>query len=81
MKNIAFDLESVHGYNVLQCVYNELNLEITPAMLENLVNSHFKKIDMSEAIYVVNINGYIGEQVKKEIEYAQSGWKEIIFHS
>lgn len=25
MKRIAFELESVRGYNVLQCTYNDLN--------------------------------------------------------
>ena len=40
-----------------------------------------KKIVRVDAIYVVNINGYIGEQVKKEIAYAQKLGKEVIFHT
>ena len=35
------------------------------------------KIDISDAIYVVNVNGYIGTSTKKEIEYAKSLNKEI----
>ncbi len=33
---------------------------------------------MSDAIYVVNVNGYIGEATKNEIIYAQSLKKEIL---
>ena len=43
--------------------------------------AHFKKIDMSDAIYVVDINGYIGYQASNEIEYAKSKGKEVIYHS
>lgn len=41
---------------------------------------HRKKIDISDAIYVVNINGYIGESTRKEIEYANNNGKEVIYH-
>ena len=35
--------------------------------------------DISDAIYVVNVNGYIGESTKKEIEYACKLGKEILY--
>lgn len=35
---------------------------------------------MSDGIYVVNIDGYIGEAVKNEIAYAIKRGKEIIYH-
>ena len=38
-----------------------------------------KKIVRVDAIYVVNINDYIGVQVKKEIKYAQTLGEEVIF--
>lgn len=37
------------------------------------------KILLSDAIYVVNINNYIGESTKLEIEYAKEHNKEIIY--
>ncbi|MGN1166176.1 MAG: hypothetical protein ACI4S2_07125 [Lachnospiraceae bacterium] len=37
--------------------------------------------ELSDAIYVVDIHGYIGNQVSKEIEFAKSKGKEIILHS
>ena len=40
---------------------------------------HRQKIDMSDVIYVINVNGYIGESTKNEIEYAKSKNKEIFY--
>lgn len=40
---------------------------------------HKERIKMSDAIFVVNVNGYIGEGVKSEIEYAKSLDKEILY--
>ena len=77
MMKIALDLELNHEYVVLQCSYNIDNIEINP---EKLGNSHMKKIDMSDAIYVVNINDYIGESVRSEIKYATEAGKEVIYH-
>ena len=45
-----------------------------------LKKSHFKKIELSDAILVVNINNYIGESTKLEIEYAKSLKKEIMYY-
>lgn len=39
---------------------------------------HKEKIKMSDAIYVVNVNGYIGESTRSEIDYARSLNKEIL---
>ena len=38
---------------------------------------HMKRIDISDAIYVVNVGGYMDSSTKKEIEYAISLNKEI----
>lgn len=81
MKNIAFELETRHNINVIQCIYNESEKIITESEKENIVKAHYRKIDISDAIYVVDIDGYIGQSVKEEIEYAKSKGKEIIYHS
>ncbi|MBA3045340.1 MAG: DUF4406 domain-containing protein [Candidatus Thermoplasmatota archaeon] len=47
---------------------------------EMLDAMHLKKIDMADAIYVVNVGGYIGSSTKREIEYAEKHGKLIIFH-
>ncbi len=80
MQKIAFFLESKKGYNILQCVYNTENSNVTEDELQRLAMAHNRKIDMSDGIYVVNINGYIGESVSEEIKYAQNAGKEILYH-
>ncbi len=81
MKKIAFILETKYDMCVLQCVYNEDKLELSEKDIVALNSAHYKKIEISDAIYVVNINGYIGEQVNKEIALAKRLGKEIIFHT
>lgn len=40
---------------------------------------HKRKIDMADAIYVINKNGYIGDSTKSEIEYARTHGKQIMY--
>jgi len=40
---------------------------------------HLRKIDMADSIFVINVNGYIGESTKKEIEYALNKSKKVIY--
>lgn len=81
MKQIAWRLEVKKGFNVLQCVYNELNEPITYEVQKRLASAHYRKIDICDAVYIVDIDGYIGESVADEILYAKENGKEIIFHS
>ena len=78
MIKIATELQMNEGYAMIQPVYNVDGLEYERFDLENLGRIHRKKIDISDAIYVVNVNGYIGISTKKEIEYAKSLGKEIL---
>ena len=80
MQELARSLETEFGYAVIQCVYEGKNKIETQQELQNIVLAHYKKIDISDAIYVVNIGGYIGNATKNEIEYAISKNKEIIYH-
>jgi len=38
---------------------------------------HFRKIDLSDEILVLNVGGYIGESTEREIIYAESLRKKI----
>lgn len=40
---------------------------------------HKRKIDLADAIYVINKGGYIGNSTRSEIEYAQTLNKKIIY--
>ena len=53
---------------------------VSDEVKESLDALHKKKIDMSDAIYVLNIDGYIGESTRSEIEYAILNNKEIIYY-
>ena len=48
------------------------------AMLDKM---HRERIKISDAILVVNVNGYIGDSTKSEIEFAKSLNKEIIYYT
>ena len=41
---------------------------------------HKEKIKLSDAILVVDVNGYIGSSTKSEIEFAKELGKEIIYY-
>ena len=53
----------------------------TDSQMEKLKEAHFKKIELSDAIFVVDINNYIGHSTNLEIEYAKKLGKEIMYYS
>ena len=42
---------------------------------------HKERIKLADAILVVNVNGYIGDSTRKEIEFAKFLNKEIIYYT
>ena len=57
--------------------FNNFKGEISVEMKKMLDEMHREKIDLSDEIYVINLNGYIGESTKSEIEYAIANGKKI----
>ena len=53
---------------------DEGTLTKTKEMLDDM---HKRKIDMADEIFVVNVNGYIGESTKSEIKYALETGKVV----
>lgn len=51
----------------------------TKSEVDILDRMHKQRIAMSDAIFVVNVDGYIGSSTKSEIEYAKSLGKEILY--
>jgi hypothetical protein len=45
-------------------------------MLDEL---HLRKIDMADEIFVLNVDGYVGQSTSKEIEYAKEKGKGVRF--
>lgn len=73
---------TLDGYCVLTPVYpTSNNIKKTEEELIKLKEGHFKKIELSDAILVVNVNYYIGESTRLEIEYAKSLGKEIMYYT
>ena len=48
-----------------------------PGTKEMLDDMHLRKIDLADEIFVINVDGYIGESTKREITYAQEQGKKI----
>lgn len=59
--------------------YDEDTVILTSNELENLKKAHYTKIDMSDAVIVINKNGYIGKATREEIEYAVKYNKKIYY--
>ena len=73
---------ALEGYCILTPVYPVLeNMKATEEQLIKLKEAHFKRIELSDAILVVNINNYIGESTNLEIDYAKKLGKETIYYT
>jgi len=72
-------LELEEGYVVIGMLPHVLDRDLTDGERAKLNALHLAKIDLADAIFVVNVGGYIGSRVKAEIEYARGKGKEILF--
>ena len=73
---------ALEGYCILTPVYPVLdNIERTKEQLIKLKEAHFKRIELSDAILVVNVNNYIGDSTNIEIDYAKKLGKEIMYYT
>ena len=83
MKEIIHHTErlELEGNCVLSIVYptKEDKDDYTEHEHRLLDKLHKQKIDMSDAIFVVNVGGYIGNSTKSEIDYARYKGKEVIY--
>ena len=52
----------------------EVWMEGTKEMLDDM---HKRKIDMADEIFVINVDGYIGESTRSEITYALAEGKPV----
>lgn len=46
-----------------------------------LDDMHKRKIDMADEIFVIDVNGYIGNSTMSEIEYAKATGKKINYYT
>ena len=79
IQEVAERLELENGWVVLSPLPHVLDRALTEEEIAMLGEIHLSKIDLSDAIFVVNVGGYIGQAVAAEIEYAKQKGKEIIY--
>ena len=73
---------ALKGYCILTPVYPiSDNIERNEEQLIKLKEAHFKRIELSDAILVLNVNNYIGNSTNLEIEYAKKLGKEIVYYT
>lgn len=71
---------ALDGNCVLTPVYPALeNFKRTDEQMQKLKEAHFKRIELSDAILVVNVDNHIGNSTNLEIEYAKKLGKEILY--
>lgn len=76
------EMMTLKGYCILTPIYPTISsAERTEEEIIKLKKSHFKKIELSDAILVVNINNYIGDSTNLEIDYAKKLGKKIIYYT
>lgn len=72
-------LELENEYAVIGITPHVMNRDFTEHEEDLLDELHRIKIDLSDAIFVVNVGGYVGKSTRQEIEYAKQKGKEIIY--
>jgi len=71
---IAIGLHLLPSNYSLAQEHHQAEFENVKEILDEL---HFRKIDLSNEVFIMNIDGYIGEQTRKEIEYSEKLGKPI----
>lgn len=69
-------LPTNHRFNGSEIDHHLAEAEGVADILDEL---HLRKIDLADQVLVVNVGGYIGEGTKREIAYAQSLNKSVVY--
>lgn len=56
-------------------------IEITQEQAKLFEKIHYEKINMADEIFVIDVNRYIGNSTRNEIEYAKQRGKAIHYYS
>lgn len=82
MMEVSEKLE-LEGNCVLTPVFppEEAKKSYTKQQKEMFDLAHKERIKLSDAIFVVNVDNYIGSSTKSEIEFAKSLGKEVFYYT
>lgn len=81
---IATEKMELEGNCMLVPIYNPSRPnkdDFTEEEAQMLDKMHQERIKLADAIYVINVDNYIGSSTQKEIEFAKSLNKEIIYYT
>ena len=79
---IVAEKMALEGNCILTPTYSVIeNIKITEEQLLKLKEAHFRRIELSDAILVINVNNYIGDSTNLEVDYAKKLGKEIIYYT
>mgnify|MGYP002625607747 CR=1 FL=1 len=62
-------------------LWSQLPQEKKDMMIAALKDIHFRKIDISDAILVIDVGQYIGDAIQDEITYAEANGKDVLYWS
>jgi len=70
------------GLHLLPCWYTQVDSHLAEheAVAAEMDALHLRKIDISDEIFVVNVENYIGQSTAREIEYAIEQKKDIRYY-
>lgn len=68
------------GFTVLSPIFGD-DLEITKEEALLFGKAHFRKIELADELFIIDVNRYIGESTLKEIDFAKSLGKNISYYS
>ncbi len=60
-------------------LFGEMAEPVKEAIKGRLDELHLRKIDLADTVKILNVNGYIGQSTKRELEYAKDHNKRIVF--
>ena len=74
---------TLEGYIVLMphCYSNHDNKIVNDIIKKMLIDMHRQMIDISDRIFVIDVDGYTGDDTKGEIQYAYNLNKLIDYYS
>jgi len=74
--------QTLLGHIVLSiaCVTTNKGSEVTDKQKEDLDYLHMRKIDLADAVYIINKDGYMGFSTIREARYAHKMGKKFIWH-
>lgn len=58
-------------------LFADLSLRELGRIKQNLDTLHLRKIDLADEVLILNVDGYIGESTRRELEYARKHGKHI----